>query len=176
MTDWNGGSSTPWISMHAGNDLIMPGGKSRVLNILQEVETVSPLFDERGQVVMEKEIPFLPAYTARWNSFEPCADGDEQISVGLADGHTAAVVDGKILVDGEPVFVKANGMKEFMKDPQNFKPFYQPLDQEIGTVSDDGHVITYRGRSNSVRRICRGDVQRCASNILSIIIKSKFVR
>ena len=24
MTDWNGGSSTPWKSMHAGNDLIMP--------------------------------------------------------------------------------------------------------------------------------------------------------
>lgn len=176
MTDWNGGSSTPWISMHAGNDLIMPGGKSRVLNILEEVETVSPLFDERGQVVMEKEIPFLPAYTARWNSFEPCADGDEQISVGLADGHTAAVVDGKILVDGEPVFVKANGMKEFMKDPQNFNPFYQPLDQEIGTVSDDGHVITYRGRFNSVRRICRGDVQRCAANNLLIIMKSRFVR
>ena len=25
MTDWGGGSSTPGISMHAGNDLIMPG-------------------------------------------------------------------------------------------------------------------------------------------------------
>ena len=24
MTDWNGGSSTPMKSMHAGNDMIMP--------------------------------------------------------------------------------------------------------------------------------------------------------
>ena len=31
MTDWNGGSSTPWKSMHAGNDLIMPGGKGRAM-------------------------------------------------------------------------------------------------------------------------------------------------
>ena len=34
MTDWNGGSSTPYKSMHAGNDLIMPGGEKRVENIL----------------------------------------------------------------------------------------------------------------------------------------------
>ena len=28
MTDWGGGQSTPVNSMHAGNDLIMPGGSS----------------------------------------------------------------------------------------------------------------------------------------------------
>lgn len=49
MTDWNGGSSTPWKSMHAGNDLIMPGGKGRAMNILQAVRTVMPEFDERGR-------------------------------------------------------------------------------------------------------------------------------
>src|SRR5699024_1406038 len=86
MTDWNGGSSTPWISMHAGNDLIMPGGKARVLNIQQAVETVEPVFDGRGQVQMEKELPFLPAHTARWNSFEPCSDGDTCLEATLSDG------------------------------------------------------------------------------------------
>ena len=174
MTDWNGGSSTPWISMHAGNDLIMPGGKSRVLNILQEVETVYPVFDARGQVTMEKELPFLPAYTARWNSFEPCSDGDETLKAELKDGHTAALKDGKILVDGEPVYLRANGMREFMRDRENFKPFYQMLDETIGTITDDGHAIVYRGKFNHRRRICRGDIQRCAANNLSIIIKSKF--
>ena len=176
MTDWNGGSSTPWISMHAGNDLIMPGGKSRVLNILQEVETVYPVFDERGQVVMEKELPFLPAHTARWNSFEPCSDGDTCLEATLSNGHTATIQDGKILVDGEPVFLKAAGMKEFMKDPQHFTPFYQPLDEKIGSVSDDGRTITYRGKLNKTRRICRGDIQRCAANILSVIMKSEFAK
>ena len=176
MTDWNGGSSTPWISMHAGNDLIMPGGKSRVLNILQEVETVYPLFDQRGQVVMEKELPFLPAHTARWNSFEPCSDGDTCLEATLGEGHTATVQDGQILVDGEPVFLKAAGMKEFMQDPQHFKPFYQPLDDKTGSVSADGHTITYRGKLNQTRRICRGDIQRCAAHILSIIIQSVFMK
>lgn len=57
MTDWNGGSSTPWKSMHAGNDLIMPGGKGRAMNILQAVRTVMPEFDERGQVIMVQEVP-----------------------------------------------------------------------------------------------------------------------
>ena len=41
------------------------GGKARMLNILQEVETVAPYFDEKGQVLMEQEVPFLPVRTAR---------------------------------------------------------------------------------------------------------------
>ena len=94
----------------------------------------------------------------------------------LADGHTASVVDGKILVDGEPVFVRANGMKEFMKDPQHFQPFCQPLDETSGSVSEDGRAILYRGRMGSEKRICRGDVQKCAVNILSVIMKAKFAK
>lgn len=46
--------------MHAGNDLIMPGGKGRAMNILQAVRTVMPEFDERGQVIMVQEVPFAP--------------------------------------------------------------------------------------------------------------------
>ena len=63
-------------------------------------------------------------------------------------------------------------MKEFMQDPQHFKPFYQPLDDKTGSVSADGHTITYHGKLNQTRRICRGDIQRCAAHILSIIIQS----
>ena len=44
MTDWGGGQSTPVNSMHAGNDLIMPGGSSA--SIRQAVENgVLPLGD-----------------------------------------------------------------------------------------------------------------------------------
>ncbi len=175
MTDWNGGSSTPWISMHAGNDLIMPGGKARVLNIQQAVETVEPVFDGRGQVQMEKELPFLPVPTAtRWNSFTPGADGKDTVKAVLGEGHLAEVKDGKILVDGEPVYMKAATMQELMRDRENTQPLQQPLDETVGSVADGGKAIVYRGSYNRERKICRGDIQRCAANNLSIILKSKF--
>ena len=101
MTDWNGGSSTPWKSMHAGNDLIMPGGKGRAMNILQAVRTVMPEFDERGQVIMVQEVPFAPVFAARWNSFTVDPEGPDTVMAPLGEGHTAEMKDGEILVDGE---------------------------------------------------------------------------
>ena len=41
MTDWNGGSSTPMKSMHAGNDMIMPGGAERAQNIVSGMQDAS---------------------------------------------------------------------------------------------------------------------------------------
>lgn len=174
MTDWNGGSSTPYISMHAGNDLIMPGGKARVMNIWQAAETVPPEFDARGQVAMEKELPFLPVATAtRWNSFTPCAGGTDTVTAALGEGHLAEVKDGKILVDGEPVYLKTATIPELMRD-RSTPPLQQPLDETVGSVADGGKAIVYRGNYDRERKICRGDIQRCAMNNLKIIMKSKF--
>ena len=173
MTDWNGGSSTPWISMHAGNDLIMPGGKARMLNILQEVETVPPYFDEKGQVLMEQEVPFWPVRTARWNSFVPSAAGNTVLTVALGDHHLAEERDGKVLVDGEPIYLEAADAGIFFKDPKNFVPYTRLVDTEVASVAEDGKAIVYHGTYNEARRICRGDVQKCAANILRIIIKAR---
>ena len=173
MTDWNGGSSTPWISMHAGNDLIMPGGKARMLNILQEVETVPPYFDEKGQVLMEQEVPFLPVRTARWNSFVPSAAGDTVLTAVLGGRHLAEERDGKVLVDGEPIYLEAADAGTFFKDPKNFVPYTRLVDTEVASVAEDGKTIIYRGTFNEVRRICRGDIQKCAANILRIIMKAR---
>ena len=43
MTDWGGGQSTPVNSMHAGNDLIMPGGSSK--SIAKATGVTLPLGD-----------------------------------------------------------------------------------------------------------------------------------
>ena len=43
MTDWGGGQSTPVNSMHAGNDLIMPGGSSK--SIAEATGVTLPLGD-----------------------------------------------------------------------------------------------------------------------------------
>ena len=171
MTDWNGGSSTPWKSMHAGNDLIMPGGKGRAMNILQAVRTVMPEFDERGQVIMVQEVPFAPVFAARWNSFTVDPEGPDTVMAPLGEGHTAEIKDGEILVDGEKVYMQANDMKTFFNDPASFVPKICPANEEVAFILDDGRAIGYKGHLDKKPRLCLGDVQRCAVHNLRIILK-----
>lgn len=171
MTDWNGGSSTPWKSMHAGNDLIMPGGKGRAMNILQAVRTVMPEFDERGQVIMVQEVPFAPVFAARWNSFTVDPEGPDTVMAPLGEGHIAEMKDGEILVDGEKVYMQANDMKTFFDDPASFVPKICPANEEVAFILDDGRAIGYKGHLDKKPRLCLGDVQRCAVHNLRIILK-----
>ena len=171
MTDWNGGSSTPWKSMHAGNDLIMPGGKGRAMNILQAVRTVMPEFDERGQVIMVQEVPFAPVFAASWNSFTVDPEGPDTVMAPLGEGHTAEMKDGEILVDGEKVYMQANDMKTFINDPASFVPKICPANEEVAFILDDGRAIGYKGHLDKKPRLCLGDVQRCAVHNLRIILK-----
>jgi beta-glucosidase len=67
MTDWNGGKSTPSISMHAGNDLIMPGGSGRIREIVLAATIKPPVFDERGQVEFYEERMFITFLRPNWN-------------------------------------------------------------------------------------------------------------
>ena len=100
MTDWNGGSSTPMKSMHAGNDMIMPGGADRAQNIVNGMQDAEPNFDERGQVAVDVQLMygFVKVYSAKWNEFTPSAEGTKTVSTNLGEGYTATVVrDGSIL-------------------------------------------------------------------------------
>ena len=171
MTDWNGGSSTPWKSMHAGNDLIMPGGKGRAMNNLQAERSVMPEFDERGQVIMVQEVPFAPVFAARWNSFTVDPEGPDTVMAPLGEGHTAEMMDGEILVDGEKVYMQANDMKTFFNDPASFVPKICPANEEVAFILDDGRAIGYKGHLDKKPRLCLGDVQRCAVHNLRIILK-----
>ena len=170
MTDWNGGSSTPSISMHAGNDLIMPGGSVRALNIRLAMETVMPSFDERGQVCMDKPMPFLPVHVPLWNSFTPDKDGGDIVVATVAAGKAIEIKDGVVYVDGSPVFTKANGFKEMMELREKFVPFAEPLTTEMATVQEQ--KIIYKGTVKSEKTICLGDVQKCAINNLRVIMNS----
>ena len=67
-------------------------------------------------------------------------------------------------------------MQELMRDRENTQPLQQPLDETVGSVADGGRTIVYRGNYDRERKICRGDIQRCAMNNLNIIMKSKFAR
>ena len=75
MTDWGGGQSTPVNSMHAGNDLIMPGGSSA--SIRAAVEDVAPEFGNDGYVRIN-----------RWNDFILDANGTVSVTATIEKGST----------------------------------------------------------------------------------------
>ena len=169
MTDWNGGESTPWISMHAGNDLIMPGGSARAANILMALKTIMPRFDERGQVVMAVEPPFVMLAHPQWSSFHVDANGPDTVEAEIAEGHTTEVKDGVLLVDGEPLFTAAGGFPELIRERENFQRLRTPATTEVAEFSADGRKVIYRGYLDKQPRICMGDAQKCAINNLKVI-------
>lgn len=173
MTDWNGGSSTPSISMHAGNDLIMPGGKSKMLNILKAVTVVEPKFDDRGQILMERDVPFIPVGTPRWNSFELSPEGTDRIAARIGEGHSAEEKDGQIYVDGEPIVtgirMDPEGMKQLFTTG---KPIWIPAGNDVAALSPDKTEIVYRGTLHTQPSLCLGDVQKCAAAVLGVIARA----
>jgi beta-glucosidase len=169
MTDWNGGASTPYKSMHAGNDLIMPGGKQRALNIVMAVETVMPNFDDKGQIVFEKVVPFLPIRQAMWNSFTPKPDGKDTVTANLKEGYTAEEKDGVILVNGEKIHLNCVVQRT---SPADFYMEYTDVTTDVAHVTGQGRQIVYRGNLRRKRSICIGNVQRCACHNLKVIMNS----
>jgi hypothetical protein len=79
MTDWGGGQSQPVNSMHAGNDLIMPGGSTA--SIMNQFRDVEPTFNPATGYVTNTggRRP-----TDNWGTFSLKADGSKELSVTVA--------------------------------------------------------------------------------------------
>ncbi|WP_130837326.1 glycoside hydrolase family 3 protein [Lachnoclostridium sp. Marseille-P6806] len=168
MTDWNGGSSHASVSMHAGNDLIMPGGPSKQKEILLAYHHIDPAFDERGQVRMTKPVNVMPFYEADWNSFEVSEYGSDIVTAPIGEEHHAEIKDGQILVDGEAIFRKATPPREMFRN-HDACPFSTPVTTEVASLSEDGRSIIYKGVWHDEKTITRGDLQDCAMHILEIV-------
>lgn len=169
MTDWNGGASTPYKSMRAGNDLIMPGGKQRALNIVMAVQVVMPYFDEKGQIVLEKIVPFLPIQQAMWNSFTPEPGGKDTVTANLGEGYTAEEKDGVILVNGEKIHLNCEIKKS---NPRDIHMEYTDVTTDVARVAGHGRRIVYRGSLREQKDICVGDIQGCTCHNLQVIMNS----
>lgn len=167
MTDWNGGSSTPLKSMHAGNDLIMPGGTSRIQNIVGGVTDVKPVFDERGQISLLEEKSFIMMYSANWGEFKLSPTGKSKEVANLGEGYKANVGEnGNIFVNEEPVY--RNYQFNWFA-PGTWK---DQLTTDYAEVSEDGKKITYFGDYPNNNTITIGDVQKSTINNLKIIMQS----
>lgn len=169
MTDWNGGSSTPSTSMHAGNDLIMPGGSSKANVIMRGATDYAPVFDENGQIGLTDELMYMFAYhSAAWGDFQVSSEGTETVDAKLGEGYVATTdSQGNILVNGEPIY------REYTSQWwAGTGEYTTPVTTEVASVSEDGKTITYRGNYLDNNTITLGDVQKSAINNLNIIMKS----
>ncbi|MDO4453284.1 MAG: glycoside hydrolase family 3 C-terminal domain-containing protein [Eubacteriales bacterium] len=160
MTDWGGGQSTPAISMHAGNDLIMPGNS--VDNIKTEgFGDVAPTFAE-DDIYPEVTIGqgwFGPRATTAWGEFVLSADGKVTFEKTVkTDDYNAAV---------RPAVVDGEETEKAVKD----------LIAELGdavTVTDNGDgttTIVYKGDYKE-NNITLGDLQKSTINILNVVMES----
>ena len=106
-----------------------------------------------------------------WHDYVPSETGAGRIRVPLGEGYTARVEDGLILVNGEKIYYEASPIFEAFRLREKYRPMKSPVDTKIAYLEDEGKTIVYRVEDHYRQTICRGDVQRCAVNILKVMLR-----
>ena len=160
MTDWGGGESTPSISMHAGNDLIMPGSDVEDITVrgFADEEPVFGADDIYPEVTVSEGWYRSKAVTS-WGEFVLDGDGDTQIVKTVPTAVYDKAERSCINEDGETVKVKVSELIEGLGDGASV---YR--DEENTTV-------IYYG-SYEDNNITLGDLQKSVIRILTVILQS----
>ncbi len=186
MTDWGGGSSTPAKSMHAGNDMISPGGNNQVVAILRNVDP-NPIFKENGEIA--EALAFSSASitkTLLTNGSTLSTTGANIVRAPLGTGYTAALSADPTTPGGNIYYIEVNGQR--IARTVTYTPYVGPragaeagvgrnvtnyLTSDYATIEDGGKTLAYKVNYVALQaNICRGDLQKSAIRNLTAIMYS----
>ncbi len=160
MTDWGGGASTPSISMHAGNDLIMAGKYVEDITVRAFADE-EPVFGEDGiyPKIVLKERKGVYTATEKWGEFVLNAKGEDSITRSVPTEVFQRAVCEVPDESGALVTVPVKKMLDELGD--------------CVLLDDNGETTTviYRGYYKK-NNITLGDLQRSVIRILNLILES----
>ncbi|MBR0162460.1 MAG: glycoside hydrolase family 3 C-terminal domain-containing protein [Oscillospiraceae bacterium] len=144
MTDWGSQSTKPY-DIHAGNDLIMGGYRSEFF--AAAFYGKEPEFAQDG-FVRSEDFPiyggFMTDHVEFWNSFEPDANGPDQVSVTVAAGQSLN---------------------------EKITGFIELGIAAVEEHADGSRTVTYRG-TNRGKWLDIDELRACAARVLETIMKS----
>lgn len=160
MTDWGGRQSTPSISMHAGNDLIMPGSPVENISVRGFCDQ-EPTFgeDDIYPNITVSSSPFGMHSSETWGEFVISPNGSLEI---------VKAVDTASYEEAERDAIGADGVTSVKVSERIAKL------GDGGSVVDNGDgttTITYKGDYKE-NNIALGDLQKSIVHILNMIMES----
>lgn len=160
MTDW-GGMHHIEECMHAGNDLVMPGGSPE--EVLSAVEDVEPTFSENGYVTTTSSYSWWTGKTTvteNWNDFTADKDGEAVVSTEF--DALAEISANTVVTDG------VDGYDEL---PDEMKTMIEEGSLTVTAVDEDTWLAEYKG-TYSDNDMYLGDLQKCTIRVLKMIMAS----